>query len=158
MHFELRQCTWQVKCIRLKKIISLSQSLRQIGKPDLNAVFLTFFFFFVFCFFVFFFLSSSRFKFEPATTLFSMKYGILFLDKEDTKQNKELKKYLVQSVLLCLSCLFFYILTSKFIKDWEKKLSKQKKLKAWILPNQSRIEKQTRAPALRHTIYFFSLS
>ena len=52
------------------------------------------------------------------------------MDEQDTRQNTELKKSVVQSVLLCLSCLFMYILTSKFIKNWEKKLSKQKKLKA----------------------------
>ena len=50
-----------------------------------------------------------------------------------------------------------YVLTSKFIKKkLEKKLSKQKKkLKAWILLNQTRTEKQTRSAALRHAIYFF---
>ena len=50
------------------------------------------------------------------------------MDEQDTRQNTELKKkYVVQSVLLCLSCLFMYILTSKFIKNW-KKLSKKNKL------------------------------
>ena len=42
-------------------------------------------------------------------------------------------------------------------KQTGKKLGKQKKLEAWILLNQMRTEKQTRALALRHTIYFFSL-
>ena len=48
------------------------------------------------------------------------------MDEQDTRQKTELKKSVVQSVLLCLSCLFMYILTSKFIKNW-KKLSKPKK-------------------------------
>ena len=42
------------------------------------------------------------------------------MDEQDTKQNTELKKSVVQSVLLCLSCLFMYILTSKFIKKLKK--------------------------------------
>ena len=36
--------------------------------------------------------------------------------------------------------------------------SKHKKIKPWILLNQTRTEKQMRAAALRHRIYFFSLS
>ena len=32
-------------------------------------------------------------------------------------RTQELKKSVVQSVLLCLSCLFIYILTSKFIQN-----------------------------------------
>ena len=120
-----------------------------IEKLDLNAFFF---------FFFFFFLSSRRFKFESVTILFSMKYGTWFLDEQDTRQNTELKKSVVQSVL-CLSCLFIYILTSKFIKNWKKKKkNKQKKIKSWILLNQSRTEKQTRAAALRRTNYFFSLN
>ena len=38
------------------------------------------------------------------------------MDEQDTRQNTELKKSVVQSVLLCLLCLLMYILTSKFIK------------------------------------------
>ena len=49
-------------------------------------------------------------------------------DEQDTRQNTEWKKSVVQSVSLCLSYLFLYILTSKFIKNWKKKLSKQKKI------------------------------
>ena len=40
-------------------------------------------------------------------------------------------------------------------KRLEKKLSKPKKFKLWILLNQTRTEKQMRAAALRHRIYFF---
>ena len=53
------------------------------------------------------------------------------MDEQDTRQITELKKSVVQSVLLCLSCLFMYILTSKFIKNWKniKQAKKKKKLK-----------------------------
>ena len=51
------------------------------------------------------------------------------MDKQDTRQNTELKKSVVQSVSLCLSCLFMYIFTSKFITNW-KKISKQAKKKS----------------------------
>ena len=44
------------------------------------------------------------------------------MDEQDTRQNTELKKSVEQSVLMCLSCLFMYILASKFIKIGEKKL------------------------------------
>ena len=50
------------------------------------------------------------------------------MDEQDTRQNTELKKSVVQSVLLCLSCLFMYILTSKFIKNWKKNKQKIKNL------------------------------
>ena len=39
----------------------------------------------------------------------------------------------------------------------EKKISKQKNFNPWILLNQTRTEKQMRAAALRHMIYFFYL-
>ena len=92
----------------------MSQRSWQIGRPDLNAFF----------FFFFFPLSSRRIRFESFTAL---KYGTWFIDEQDTRQNTELKKSVVQSVSLCLSYLFLYILTSKLIKKLEKKLSKQKK-------------------------------
>ena len=91
----------------------MSQSSWQIGRPDLNAVFNSFFF-----------LSSRRVRFESFTAL---KYET-WLDEQDTRQNTELKKSVVQSVSLCLSYLFLYILTSKFIKKLGKKISKQKKI------------------------------
>ena len=138
-------CIWTyVRYIRLKKINAMSQSSWQIGRPDPNAVF----------FLLFFFLSSRRVRFESVTAL---KYGTWFLDEQDSRQNTELKKSVVQSVSLCLSYLFLFILTRKFIKNWKKKLSKQKNFKPWILLNQTRTEKQMRAAALRHMIYFFSL-
>ena len=99
-----------------KKKKSMSQSLWQIGRPDLNA------FFFLFVFLTLFFLSSTNVKLDLVTTLFSMKYGTRYLDEQDTRQTiKELKKCVVQSVLLCLSCL----LTGNFIKIGQKiKLAK----------------------------------
>ena len=48
-----------------------------------------------------------------------------FFDEQDTRQNTELKKSVIQSVLLCLSCLFMYILTSKFLKT-EKEIKQAK--------------------------------
>ena len=50
-----------------------------------------------------------------------------FLDEQDTGQDTGLKKSVVQSILLCLSYLFMYNLTSKFIKNWKKKSKKKKK-------------------------------
>ena len=111
-----------------------------------------------FCLFVclFVFLSSRRVRFESVTALSSIKYGTWFLDEQDTRRNTELKKSVVQSVLLCLSYLFKYILTSKFIKNWKKKLSKQKKLKAWILLNQTHTRKKPmRMAASRQEFIFF---
>ena len=115
---------------KAKKINAMSQSSWQIGIPDLNAFFFKHFFFF--------FLSSRRVRFESVTAL---KYGTWFLDEQDTRQNTELKKSVVRSVSLCLSYLFLYILTRKFIKNWEKKLRKQKNFKPWSLLNQTRTEK-----------------
>ena len=108
--------------IMLKNKISMSQSLWQkIEKPDLNVVFNVFFFFF------FFFSEQQTFQIwvDHSFALFSMKYGTWFLGEQATRQNTKLKKSVVQSVLLCLSCLFIYILTSKFIK----KLKKNKQAK-----------------------------
>ena len=125
--------------IRLRKKNSKSQSPSQIGKPDLNAgfffnVFLLFLFWFVLFCFVF---SSSRFfKLELVTTLFSLKYGTRFLDEQDTRQNTELKKSVVQSILLCLSCLFIYIdkqvhkTLKKRKRKKKKKINQAKKLKS----------------------------
>ena len=103
--------------IRLKKKNSISQSLRQIEKPDLNAVFFFFFFFF----------------FEQQTLQIWVGHNfdqyeiwnLVFGSTSYTKQNTEFKKSVVQSVLLCLLCLFIYILTSKLIK--KKNTEKRKK-------------------------------
>ena len=50
----------------------------------------------------------------------------MILDEQDTRQNTELKS-VVQSVSLCLSYLFLYILTSEFIKTNNGKKIKQAK-------------------------------
>ena len=49
------------------------------------------------------------------------------MDEQDTRKNTKLKKSVVQSVSLCLSYLFLYILTSKFIKKLHKKIKQAKK-------------------------------
>ena len=50
-------------------------------------------------------------------------------------------------------------LSSFFVVKMKKKKNfKKKKMKVWILQNQMRTEKQMRAAALRHRIFFFSLS
>ena len=85
-----------------------------------------------------------------------MKYGTSFLDEQDTRQNTKLKKSVVQSVLSCLSHLFMYILTSKLIKNWEKKLS-SKKIKSLNFAESNVHRKTMRTAALRHRIYFLSL-
>ena len=79
------------------------------------------------------------------------------LDKQDTKQNTELKKSVVQSVLLCLSCIFMYILTSKFIMNWTKNKQAKKKIKASILLYQTRTEKTNARGSFETYNYFFSL-
>ena len=71
----------------------------------------------------------------------------------------QLKKSVVQSVLLCLSCLFIYILTSKFIKKLKKIYTQAKKKNIKSLnfaeSNAHQQKKKVHAAALRHTIYFF---
>ena len=54
------------------------------------------------------------------------------MDEQDTRQNTELKKFVVQSMLLCPTCLFMYILASKFIKKKWKKIKQKKKKKKKI--------------------------
>ena len=109
--------------IRLKKKVNaMSQSSWQIGRPDLNVVFLT----------VFFSSSSSSSFFSEQQTcqiwvVHSFEIWNLILDEQDTRQDTELKKSVVQSVSLCLSYLFLYILTSKFIKKTGKKIKQAKK-------------------------------
>ena len=146
----------------------MSQSLWHIGRPDLNAFFFflilmeCLFFSLVGCLllllllFLFFlsFWAADVSNFSRSQPLFSMKYGTWFMDEQDTtRRSTELKKSVVQSVLFCLSYLFI-ILTSKLVKKL-KKNSQAKKLKAWILLNQTRTKKQMRATALKHRIFFF---
>ena len=126
--------------VRLKKRNSMSQSLWQIGRPDLNA----FFFFFLFSFFFFSFPEHQTCQIWVSHNFVQYEiYGTSFLDKQDTRQYTELKKSVVQSV---------YSDKQVHKKLGEKKLSK--KIKSWILLNQTPTEKQTRSAPLRHTIYF----
>ena len=96
-----------------------------------------FFFNILFFFFLFFFLSSKTCQIWVGHNfvqheIWNLIYGWTRYKTEHT----ELKKSVVQSVLLCLSCLFMYILTSKFIKNWKKKIKQAKKIKSlnfcWI--------------------------
>ena len=99
--------------LRLKKINAMSQSSWQIGRSDLNA--------FVFP------EQQTGVRFESVTAL---KYGTWFWMNKIQDRTQHWRSLLFVSVSLCLSYLFLYILTSKFIKNW-KKISKQKK-KPWI--------------------------
>ena len=73
-------------------------------------------------------------------------------------RTQELKKSVVQSIYI-VSVISFLVYFDKQVhkkkKLNKKKISKQKKFKPWILLNQTRTEKQMRAAALRHRIYFF---
>ena len=102
-------------CIRLKKINAMSQSSWQIGRPDLNA----FFFLAGFCLFVCLFVFSEQ-QTCQIWVVHSFEIWNLILDEQDIRQNTELNKSVFQSVSLCLSYLFLYILTSKFVKNWGK--------------------------------------
>ena len=83
-------------------------------------------FFFLFCFVLFcFVLFFSEQLTCQIWVVHSFEIWNLILDEQDTRQNTELKKSVVQSVSLCVSYLFLYILTSKFIEHWKKKLSKK---------------------------------
>ena len=53
------------------------------------------------------------------------------------------------------SIMSFHVYFEKQVHKKSEKKNKQKKLKAWILLNQTRTEKQTRAAALRETINSF---
>ena len=109
-----------------------------------------------FSFFLSFFFWAADVSNLDRSQLFSVWNKELDLWMNKIQDKTQLKKSVVQSVLLCLSCLLMYILTSKFITNWKKIKQAKQKLKAWILLNQTRTEKQTRAAALRHT-FFFSL-
>ena len=52
---------------------------------------------------------------------------------------------------------FLVYFDKKVHKKLKKKIKQAKNFEPWILLNQTRTEKQMRAAALRHMIYFFSL-
>ena len=69
------------------------------------------------------------------------------------ERTQELKTSVVQSISLCLKCIFMYILTNKFIKNW-KKIKQAKNLKdefCWI----KRAPKNKRARQLWDIQYIF---
>ena len=82
-----------------------------------------------FFFNVFFFFFSEQQKCQIWVG-HSFEIWNLIFDEQNTRQNTELKKSVVQSVSLCLSYLFLYILTSKFIKNW-KKIKQAKKIQTF---------------------------
>ena len=132
----------------------MSQSLWQIGRPDLNAFFLTFFFFSFFLIVIVVVFWAADVSDLCRSQLWNRELGFWMNKIQDRTQSW--KSLLFKAFTLCLSYLFLYILTSKFIKKLnKKKISKQKKFKPWILLNQTCTEKQMRAAALRHWIYFF---
>ena len=139
---------------------SMSQSLWQIGRPDLNAFLFCFvvfcsccfcfcfvLFLFLFCFGFFFPVSSRRVRFELVTALFSMKYGTWFLNEQDTRQN-------TVEVVCCSKCSIVSFISFHVYFDKQVHKNMKKKL---ILLNQTHTIKQMRATALRHKIYFFGL-
>ena len=77
------------------------------------------------------------------------------MDKQDTRQNTELKQSVVQSVLLCLSCPFMYILTSEFIK--KKKKKKKKRIKSLNFA-ESNAHRKTNAHGSFETYNLFFLA
>ena len=115
--------------------------------------------FFFFFFFFFFFLSSWRFKWVGHITLFSMNMELEFwmnnLIQDRTQSWRSLLFKVSYYVCHVFSSIFWQ--ASSLKKNWKQNKQAKKKLKAWILLIKTRTEKQTRAAALRHTIYFFSL-
>ena len=87
-----------------------------------------FFFCFVFVLFCFFFSWAA----DASNLIRSQVYSVWNMEL-DLWMNKiqeriqELKTSVVQSISLCLTCIFVYILTSKFIKTW-KKIKQAKKI------------------------------
>ena len=128
--------------IRLKKLNAMSQSSWQIGRPDLNASF----------FKRFFFSWAADVSDLSWSQLWNMELDIWMNKIEDRTQSwKSLLFKVFHCVCHIFSCI---ILTSKLIKNGNKN-KQAKKFKPWILLNQTCTEKQMRAAALRHRIYFF---
>ena len=130
----------------------MSQSLWQIGRPDLHAFFLTFF--------------PPEQQTCQIWVGHNFKIGnlIFWMNKIDTRHNTELKKSIVQSVSLCLSYLFLIYFDKQVhkklkpkknkTKQKQKKLSKQKNSNLGFTES-THTEKQMHTAALRHTIYLF---
>ena len=73
-----------------------------------------------------------------------------FLDEQDTRQNTELKKFVVQSALLCLSC--------QFIKKLKKNQASKKKIKSLNFAESNAHRKtNVRGSFETYNFFFFSL-
>ena len=130
--------------LRLKKINAMSQSSWQIGRPDLNAFFLNFFFF-------------PEQQTCQIWVGHSFEIWNLILDEQKYKTEHRVEE------VCCSKCFIVSVISFLvyFDKQIHKKLEKNKqakKFKPWILLNQTCTEKQMRTTALRHRIYFFSLT
>ena len=133
--------------VRLKKINGMSQSSWQIGRPDLNA------FFFFYTFFFFLFSWAADVPDLSRSQLWNMELDFWMNKIQDRTQSwKSLLFKVFHCVCHIFSCIFLQV-----HKKLEKKLSKQKKFKPWILLNQMRTEKQMRAAALRQDFFFLAL-
>ena len=108
-------------------------------------------FFFNRCFFFFFFWAADMSDLSRSQ-LWNMELDVWMNKIQDRTQSW---KSLLLKVFHFVSHIFSYILTSKFIKSGKNYASKKKRFKPWILLNEMRSDKQMRAAALRHRIYFF---
>ena len=78
----------------------------------------------------------------------------------DLRMNKiqdkiQLKKSVVQSGLLCLSCLLMFILTGKFITNWKKIKQARKNWKPEFCWIKRAHEEQKRGSFETYTLFFF---
>ena len=81
------------------------------------------------------------------------------MDEQDTRQNTELKKSVMQSVLLCLSLSFHVYFDKQVHKKTGKKLSKQKKIQSLNFA-ESNAHRKTNARGSFETynLFFLALS
>ena len=127
----------------------------QIGKPDLNA-----FFFNVFLFLFFFFpCSDEQQTFQIWVGHNFVQYEIWNLIFGWTRYKTEHRVEDVGcSKCLIVSVMSFYLYFDKQgHKKLEKKSKQAKKLKAWILLNQTRTKKQTRGSFETYNLFFSAL-
>ena len=130
--------------IRLKKINTMSQSSWQIGRPDLNAVFFNGLFFFPE-------QQTCQIWVGYSFEIWNLIFGWTRYKTEHRVEEVCCSKCFIVSVIS-----FLVYFNNLVHKKMEKKINKQKKkIKPWILLNQTHTEKRTRAAALRHRIYFF---
>ena len=111
-------------------------------------------FFFNVFFFFFFFCDQQKCQSQLWNT--ELDFGWTIYKTEHTRVEE-----VFCSKCFIVSVISFLVYFDKQVhKKLEKKLSKQakKKIKPWILLNQTRTERQRHVAALRHRIYFFSLT